>query len=64
MQYLLLIYQNEAEAAKRSPAALVQLTAEFRTFTQSMVQSGQFKAGDALSRLQLRPRFACVKARR
>ncbi len=48
MQYLLLIYQSEAEAAKVGAAAQAQMTAEFRTFTQSIIQSGQFKAGDAL----------------
>jgi hypothetical protein len=48
MQYLLLIYQSEAEAAKGGAAAQTQMAAEFRTFTQSIIQSGQFKAGDAL----------------
>jgi hypothetical protein len=48
MQYLLLIYQSEAEAAKVGSAGQTQMTAEFRTFTQSIIQSGQFKAGDAL----------------
>ena len=44
MQYLLLIYQNEAEAEFGDPA----LHAEYGAFTQGIVQSGHFKAGDAL----------------
>ena len=46
MQYLLLIYQNEAEwptGAERD-----KMHADYGTFTQSIIQGGQFKAGDAL----------------
>ncbi|WP_213287786.1 YciI family protein [Bradyrhizobium sp. sGM-13] len=48
MQYLLLIYRNEAEEAKRNSSELQKTTAEYRAFTQSIIQSGNFKAGDAL----------------
>ena len=48
MQYLLLIYRSEAEAAKASQADMNKMHADFRTFTQSIIQSGNFKAGDAL----------------
>ncbi len=48
MQYLLLIYENEAEAAAKGEAGMTQMMNEYRTFTQSIVQAGQFKAGDAL----------------
>ena len=48
MQYLLLIYRNEAEQAKMDASELQKLTAEYRAFTQSIIQSGNFKAGDAL----------------
>jgi hypothetical protein len=48
MQYLLLIYRSEAEAAKVPQAEMTKMTADFRTFTQSIIQSGNFKAGDAL----------------
>ena len=48
MQYLLLIYQNEAESGKLNPAARKALSAEYGVFTQSIVQSGHFKAGDGL----------------
>jgi hypothetical protein len=48
MQYLLLIYANESDMAKQDPAALAPMMEEYRTFTQSIIQSGNFKAGDAL----------------
>ena len=51
MQYLLLIYANEAEAAKMREAgaqAAGEMMNEYRTFTQSIIQKGNFKAGDAL----------------
>ena len=48
MQYLLLIYQNEAEHGKMDAAARQKLSAEYGVFTQSIVQSGNFKAGDGL----------------
>lgn len=48
MQYLLMIYSNEVEYAKIDPATSQKLTAEFGTFTQSIIQSGNFKAGDRL----------------
>jgi hypothetical protein len=48
MQYLLLIYRNEAEIGKMVPAERKQVTADYGAFTQSIVQSGHFKAGDGL----------------
>ena len=48
MQYLLMIYQNEAEYGKVEPAALQKVYEEYGVFTQSIVQSGNFKAGDRL----------------
>jgi hypothetical protein len=48
MQYLLLIYRNEAELGKMSPAERKQVAADYGAFTQSIVQSGHFKAGDGL----------------
>jgi len=44
MQYLLLIYENEAASDYGDQA----LMAEYGAFTQGIVQSGHFKAGDAL----------------
>jgi hypothetical protein len=48
MQYLLMIYRNEAELSRMSPADRQKMTAEYGAFTQSIVQSGHFKAGDGL----------------
>ena len=48
MQYLLMIYRSEAEAGKMDAAARQQMSAEYGAFTQSIIQSGNFKAGDAL----------------
>jgi hypothetical protein len=48
MQYLLMIYTNEAEYAKRDAATVEKVTAEYGAFTQSIIQSGNFKAGDRL----------------
>ena len=48
MQYLLMIYRSEAELGKMDPAARQKMSAEYGTFTQSIIQSGNFKAGDAL----------------
>jgi hypothetical protein len=48
MQYLLLIYDNEAEAAKRGDAGKSAMMNEYGAFTQSIIKGGQFKAGDGL----------------
>jgi hypothetical protein len=48
MQYLLMIYTNEKEFMALGPAALGQLSQEYAEFTKSIVQAGQFKAGDRL----------------
>ena len=48
MQYLLMIYQSEAESGKMDAAAGKKLTEAYGVFTQSIIQSGNFKAGDAL----------------
>ncbi|MET4174325.1 hypothetical protein ABIB99_005429 [Bradyrhizobium sp. LA6.1] len=48
MQYLLLIYRNEAQQSKMDPADHQKLLAEYSAYTQSIVQSGNFKAGDGL----------------
>ena len=48
MQYLLMIYQNEADYAKLDAAASQKMLAEYGAFTQGIIQSGNFKAGDRL----------------
>ena len=46
MNYLLLIYQNEKEWP--TGAAREKMHADYGTFTQGIIQSGNFKAGDRL----------------
>jgi hypothetical protein len=58
MQYLLLIYSNEAEMAGRTASAIASMTAEYTEFTKGIVQSGHFKAGD-----RLRPTSAATTVR-
>jgi hypothetical protein len=48
MQYLLMIYRSEAELGKMTDADRQKMTAEYGTYTQSIIQSGHFKAGDGL----------------
>ena len=48
MQYLLLIYRSEAELSRLEAAERQKMTADYGAFTQSIVQSGHFKAGDGL----------------
>ena len=48
MQYLLMIYRSEAEYGKVDAAARQKMTEEYGAFTQSIIQSGNFKAGDGL----------------
>lgn len=48
MQYLLLIYRSEAELNEMEPADRQKVSAEYGAYTQSIVQSGHFKAGDGL----------------
>jgi hypothetical protein len=48
MQYLLMIYRSEAELGKMDAAARQKMAGEYGVFTQSIIQSGNFKAGDAL----------------
>src|SRR5271167_4814626 len=48
MNYLLLIYSNEAQLAAMAQSDLKNITDEYMDFTKSIVQAGQFKAGDRL----------------
>jgi hypothetical protein len=48
MQYLLLIYQNEVEYAKNDQATNKKMLEEYGAFTQSIIQSGNFKGADRL----------------
>ena len=64
MQYLLLIYENEADRMNATKADMETMFAEYREFTQSIIQSGHIKAGDALQPTRPRPRCASATARR
>lgn len=46
MQYLLLIYETEADSEVLVDGAMME---EYREFTRRIVESGEFKAGDALA---------------
>ena len=48
MQYLLMIYRNEAEIGGMTAAERQKVQADYGAFTQSIIQSGNFKAGDGL----------------
>jgi hypothetical protein len=48
MQYLLMIYRNEAELGQMTAADRQKMSAEYGAFTQTIIQSGHFKAGDGL----------------
>ena len=48
MQYLLMIYQNQAEYGKIDAATSKKMLEEYGAFTQSIIQSGNFKGGDRL----------------
>jgi hypothetical protein len=48
MQYLLLIYENEALMGDRSPEKNGAIFAGYKKFTQDIIASGAYKAGEAL----------------
>jgi hypothetical protein len=48
MEYVLLIYENEAEWDKASEQEKGAIFQEYMTFTEGIVKTGQFKGGDAL----------------
>ena len=50
MQYMLLIYESEAQALKRSQSEQGKLMQSYMTFTQNLVKSGNLRGGDRLDR--------------
>jgi hypothetical protein len=60
MQYLLLIYDNEAEMLANRTGSGELMMKEYREFTDSIVKSGHMKAGDAL---QPNSTATCVRIR-
>jgi hypothetical protein len=48
MQYILLIYGNEAEAKNATKDDMMKMHAEYKVFTQELKGSGKMLGGDAL----------------
>jgi hypothetical protein len=48
MQYILLIYENEAEAKSRNAEEGQRIFGEYMAFTAAIKQSGQMRAGEPL----------------
>ena len=48
MQYILLIYSSEQLWEGKTPAEIDQVMGEYNAFTESIVKSGNFKAGEEL----------------
>lgn len=48
MQYILLIYSSEKMWDGKTPEQINQVMAEYGSFTESIVMSGNFKAGEEL----------------
>ena len=48
MQYILLIYQNEKQWQGLSEAERDKVMGDYGTFTEAIVKSGQYRAGDEL----------------
>lgn len=50
MQYMLLIYDDERAMAQMTPEQRGAMMKDYQDFTQGIVASGEFRAGDALQR--------------
>ena len=48
MDYILLIYDNEAAMKARAQAEVSEMFKAYQEFTQDIVRTGNFKAGDPL----------------
>ena len=48
MQYLMLIYANETQESKLSPAELGKMYKDYGEFTKSVIGSGHYKGGNRL----------------
>ena len=48
MQYILLIYQNEKQWQGLSEAERGKVMGDYGAFTEAIVKSGQYRAGDEL----------------
>jgi len=59
MQYLLLIYENEADWNKMSKAETDAIYKEYGEFTGSITQSGNYKGGHQLQPSPRQPQCGC-----
>jgi hypothetical protein len=50
MQYMLLIYQNEAQMQKMREQDIGAMMGAYGAYTKAMIDAGVFKAGDRLDR--------------
>jgi hypothetical protein len=48
MQYLMLIYENEKDRGAMSREQTQNISREYRSFTESIAQSGHYKGGNPL----------------
>ena len=48
MQYMLLIYRDEAAMGRATPAQMSEMTGAFMAYTTALRESGAFVAGDRL----------------
>ena len=60
MKYILLIYGNEAEMAKRPPDQMGAMMKEYGVFTEAIQRNGNFLGGE---RLQRTPDATTVRVR-
>ena len=60
MQYLLLIYSNETQWNQLNEADKIKIFGEYRTFTNSITDSGHYKGGN---RLDFTPKAKTVRIR-
>jgi len=49
MQYLLLIYSDEAQLSKLTPAQTDEILQEYHAYSQSVAQSGHLRGGNELN---------------
>ena len=57
MQYLLMIYQNEAEYAKNDAATSQKMLSEYQTFTQSIIPAMTYGSPAARDWLVVKNQF-------
>ena len=64
MQYILMLYVNEAGWPKLTPAEQEQGMAAYNAYTEALTKANALKATGRLSRARMRPRCASPMANR